>query len=132
MPTDLMAPLEGSTYTCVYLPQRELLSLRSVLALPKASRTGFDSRTLSSSAFAPPRGVPASSKRRFERYDRYRRMNLHVSVLPEPDSPEITNDCDARSRSSARSACSAMTNGCGAAPLNAASAAAAPAMRSSP
>ena len=70
MPTDLMAPLEGSTYTWVYLPQRELLSLRSVLALPKASRTGFDSRTLSSSAFAPPRGVPASSKRRFERYDR--------------------------------------------------------------
>ena len=104
-----MAPELGWTKTCVYLPQRLELSFLSVFAFPNDSRMGFDRSTASSNARdAPPaRVVLLGSWRFLLRYDRYLRIYLHVSVLPEPDSPEMTKDWDDRSRSNARSAASA-------------------------
>ena len=63
------------------LPKREELSLRSVLALPKASRMGFAASTFLSAPLA----LPAQSAR-------YSRHTLHVTVLPAPDSPEMSTD----------------------------------------
>lgn len=67
--------------TCMYFPKRLELSLRTVLAFPKASRIGFDSNTCCSM-------VPSSVEPvLLPRIARYFMMILHVSVLPAPDSP---------------------------------------------
>tara|TARA_B110001452_G_scaffold241968_1_gene224471 strand:- start:523 stop:876 length:354 start_codon:yes stop_codon:yes gene_type:complete len=60
-------------------PKRELLSLRSVLAQPKASVIGCEPWMRSSSSFGP-----------FETNRRYCSKKRALSVLPAPDSPLIT------------------------------------------
>eukprot|EP01139_Manchomonas_bermudensis_P025012 Amastigsp_a844096_6.p4 type:complete len:105 gc:universal Amastigsp_a844096_6:472-786(+) len=68
-----------SNWSSMYLPKRELLSLRSVFALPNASRTGFDSRRRSC--------MPAPSETAREMCAMYRMKIFDASVLPAPDSP---------------------------------------------
>lgn len=75
-PACLQGPL-----TWMYFPNRLELSLRTVLALPNASRMGLDSRTCCSI-------VPSSvDPVLLPRMARYFMMILHVSVFPAPDSP---------------------------------------------
>ncbi len=62
------------------MPKRELLSLRTVLAHPNASVIGCDLYTRSSS--------PCDA---LDTYRRYCRMKRALSVLPAPDSPEMTS-----------------------------------------
>ena len=71
-----------SKQTCMNLPKRDELSFRTVLALPKASRMTLHSRICCSTQFEAEEVT----------VHRYCRMNLVVSVLPAPDSPEITHD----------------------------------------
>ena len=88
------------TSNCISMnfPKREELSFRVVHALPKASSSGLDSSTLTStersSCNAPSAEWPPMKARYFM-------MSLAVSVLPAPDSPEMRMDCDA-TRSSVR------------------------------
>ena len=73
----------ASKNTRTNLPNRLLLWLRVVLALPNASITGFDCmmRVDTSSASLPP--LPPATR------DRYRSMSLVVSVFPLPLSPQM-------------------------------------------
>uniref|UniRef100_A0A1A9WX27 Uncharacterized protein n=1 Tax=Glossina brevipalpis TaxID=37001 RepID=A0A1A9WX27_9MUSC len=66
--------------------QRELLSLRVVRALPKASNKGAASKICSviTAEAEPPPGTTAA---------KYCITSFVDSVLPEPDSPEITTTC---------------------------------------
>ena len=87
-------------------PKRDELWLRTVFALPIASSTGPARSSDADRSFIvslPPR----------ERYERYRVRCLFVSVLPAPDSPETTSDCDVPRRSSAAYAASAIAYACG-------------------
>jgi len=72
----------GSNETSMYLPKRLELSFRLVLALPNASSTGLDCRSLSFTVSTCPLWPVASA------------MNcktfLDASVFPEPDSPAQT------------------------------------------
>ena len=94
------------------LPKREELSLRTVLALPKASRSGLDSRTCCSTpgrrrrraaagaeggaaaeaepCLLPP--LPAAAAASSPTQARYCIISLAVSVFPAPDSPETRID----------------------------------------
>jgi hypothetical protein len=65
----------------IYLPNREELLLRLVLAFPKASRIGFvcSSLSLTDSTFSTWPEAAAMNWRTF----------LDASVFPEPDSPSI-------------------------------------------
>ena len=76
-------------WTSNHLPNLELLSLRNVLAFPKASSTGFALNNLASMS-PPPVSAPATS-------DKYLKHVLVVSVLPAPDSPDIKIACVTRS-----------------------------------
>ena len=51
MAAPLTRPLTSNSI-CVNLPKREELSLRTVLALPNASRRGLDSRTCASAGLS--------------------------------------------------------------------------------
>ncbi len=80
-----------------YLPKRLLLWLRSVLALPKASRAGLQATILCSMPF-----LPALQPARKEI------AIFAVSVFPAPDSPLITMPCLSFSVKSWRRARAAM------------------------
>jgi len=71
------------------LPKRDELSLRTVLAFPKASRMGFDRSTRSMTPAFDVASAPRPTT------VRYRMTILVVSVFPAPDSPEMRIDCDA-------------------------------------
>lgn len=64
------------------LPKREELLLRTVLAQPKHSMMGFVPKTRVCKS--PPDWALTAAK--------YCRRILAVSVLPEPDSPEMMTD----------------------------------------
>lgn len=66
----------------MYLPKRLELSLRLVLALPNASSTGFDCRSLSFTVSTCPLWPVASAMNCKTFFD--------ASVFPEPDSPAQT------------------------------------------
>jgi hypothetical protein len=80
--------------TSMYLPKRELLSLRVVFALPKASMMGLLARICLSVSlkFSPSEAFPASVRRRVDEAGlegssteaKYRRMNLADTVFPAP------------------------------------------------
>ena len=89
------------------LPKRDELLFRPVFALPTASRIGFDESTFAARS-SPLEPLPAR-----ERHARYRIMYLLVSVLPAPDSPETTIDCERRSFRIRWYASSADANTCG-------------------
>ena len=86
---------EPSKCTVTSLPKRDELSLRSVFALPKASSTGLECTSSSCSETWPSVAataasspcVPATAARK-------RKTCFEFSVLPEPDSPEVTSACD--------------------------------------
>jgi len=85
--------LASSNWIRTNLPKRDELSLRTVLALPKASRRGFMPSTLwatpaGSSEVASEATAAVSSARRGEA--RYFMMTFMASVLPAPLSPEMT------------------------------------------
>eukprot|EP01139_Manchomonas_bermudensis_P019489 Amastigsp_a676848_41.p4 type:complete len:136 gc:universal Amastigsp_a676848_41:625-218(-) len=95
----------ASKSSSMYLPNRELLSLRSVLALPNASRIGFDSMSLVL--------IRSASAVPLETCAMYRMKILDASVLPAPDSPVITTHWFVRDDSSERNVSSASANTCG-------------------
>lgn len=78
----------------MYLPKRELLSFRVVLALPKASMIGLLARICLSVSlrFSPSDPEPVSIRRRDDEAGRdgssteakYRKMNLADTVFPAP------------------------------------------------
>lgn len=75
----------------MYLPKREELSLRVVLALPKASMMGLVARICSSVSLIEsilPLRLPGLSGD--SRVAKYLIMYLALTVLPAPDSPETT------------------------------------------
>lgn len=82
--------------TSMNLPNRELLLLRVVFALPNASRMGLASRILASIG-------PAACIE----WHRYLSKYLVDSVLPAPDSPDTIIDCDSLSTRISRMALSA-------------------------
>ena len=74
------------------LPKRLELSLRVVLALPKASMTGFASR-MRSCRFSSLLPVRVSAAEDIVAADaKHRRSSFVASVLPAPDSPLHTTD----------------------------------------
>ena len=115
-----VAPAARRNCTFMNLPKREELSLRSVLALPKASSTTLDCSSRVSRPSASASGTAPSGASPLARTVRKKRMILELSVLPAPDSPEMTIDwlCGASgSTDICRNAASATAYGCGAAPL---------------
>lgn len=80
------------------LPKRELLLLRVVLALPKASKIGLASRIFDSIGPAPA-----------IEWHKYLSKYLVDSVFPAPDSPDTIIDCDIFSTLISRIALSAAT-----------------------
>ena len=89
--------------TSIHLPKREELLLRTVLALPKASSTGFAASSLSCML---PSELPAASAKNL-------RQCLVASVLPAPDSPEMMMLWSRRSPRRPRYAEAAVWNTCG-------------------
>ena len=72
-----------SNITSRYLPCRELLLFRSVLAQPKLSSSGLVARTMSLMLLMPvARPSPETAAM-------YCMMRLAASVFPAPDSPEM-------------------------------------------
>jgi hypothetical protein len=69
-------------------PKRDELLLYTVLPLPYASRIGLHLSTRSSNE--DPSFLPVDFATWFDRYDRNERMCLVDSVLPAPDSPEMS------------------------------------------
>mmetsp|Transcript_26578 Transcript_26578/g.84251 ORF Transcript_26578/g.84251 Transcript_26578/m.84251 type:complete len:211 (+) Transcript_26578:656-1288(+) len=127
-PTSLsVGAADASKLILVYLPKRDELWLRTVLALPSDSSTGDDwtMRVLSASAASL---APSDRRRPFElicpaakatRQVMYRIRILADSVLPAPDSPDTTTDWFCRAvggSSSARYAASAIAYWCGGVP----------------
>ena len=79
-----------STYMMKYLPNRELLSFRTVFELPKLSITGLQFNILTSTGTSPSFGPPSS----FSNSEVMKPMhNLVPKVLPAPDSPEMHMAC---------------------------------------
>ncbi len=76
------------------MPKRDELLLRIDLALPKASSTGLVSmmRRARSFDFSTAAAVPFVSTP--ARQIRKSSSCLFVSVLPAPDSPETSSDCE--------------------------------------
>ena len=75
----------GRAWSSMYLPKRLLFSLRSVLALPKASSTGLVCSSRSRTVVSPlvlARPPDTSAM--------YSITRLAASVLPAPDSPLTT------------------------------------------
>eukprot|EP00962_Isochrysis_galbana_P061533 scaffold39323_cov180-Isochrysis_galbana.AAC.1 len=75
------------------LPNREELWLRVVFALPKASSRTLEADSSACSA-SPTRAEPPRPAAPAEAEMKKERMILADSVLPAPDSPLITTDCD--------------------------------------
>ena len=94
----------------VHLPKRDELSLRVVLALPNDSMSGLDLRICcsSDSVFSP-----VASDARPDASARNWSTSFIVSVLPAPDSPEITTAWSRKSASKFAYALSAMAKMCG-------------------
>lgn len=80
------------TQTSMYLPKRELLSLRVVFALPNASMIGLLARIWRSISLMPSSSPPGSKRRRSVGVSldelmtdaKYRRMYLAETVFPAP------------------------------------------------
>ena len=92
----------------MYLPKRDELSFRVVLALPIASITGFEARILASICVSPS-SVPGAP----QTVARYRIANLALTVLPAPDSPDTMIDWHLPSSCSCEYASSATAKTCG-------------------
>ena len=91
--------------TSIHLPKRDELLLRTVLALPNASRMGLaDSSLASMPAFFSLE--PAASAKNCRHF-------LVASVLPAPDSPEMMMDWLACSLRRPWKAAAAIWNTCG-------------------
>ena len=91
----------------MYLPNRDELSFRLVLALPKASRIAFDlsNMFLTRSTSDRPLALVVAAI--------YFMMIFEVSVLPAPDSPEMTMHESVPFRFIVRYAASASAKMCG-------------------
>ena len=88
------------------LPKRDELSLRTVLALPSVSSTGFVESRRSSTPASPFRPPPAHSLSIL-------RHCFVVSVLPAPDSPEMRMACAHRDSRRPLYAFIVVLKGCG-------------------
>ena len=97
----------ASKWICMNLPKRLELSLRTVLAFPSVSRTGFVDRRRSSTPASPLVPPPAQSLSIF-------RHCFVVSVFPAPDSPLMRIACAQRDSRSPLYAAIVVLNGCGA------------------
>ena len=115
----------ASKRTVMSLPKRDELLLRSVLALPSASMSGFACRICCSSepaAAAAPAAAPAPALAllaplaRFETSAMNWSMSLVFSDLPAPLSPEMTMLWSARPASIAECASAATAYTCGGLP----------------
>jgi hypothetical protein len=81
-----------SRWICMHLAKREELSLFTVLALPKASSGSFVSMSFSARLGTVDSFLPI----------RYASTNFEHSVLPAPDSPQMSTAWFLRSSSSSR------------------------------
>ena len=102
---------ERETWTCVNLPKRLELWLRSVDALPNASRSGFVCTSSSPSSMLD-FDCPFACESRVT-YARCLSTSLHVSVFPAPDGPDTMIACDSPAATSSRYIRSAMAKMCG-------------------